>query len=84
MDLGSHLTPCLLRFSGFRRQPSPGCRGCHERLAQRSIPCITRLLPGGEGYAVDIGDSWQDFPTADVDADTRRMNAHISVVRYDA
>ena len=46
------------------------------------IPCITRMLPGGQGYVVDIGEAWADFPTADVQADTTRMNAYIeSVVR---
>ena len=46
------------------------------------IPCITRMLPGGQGYVVEIGDAWADFPTADVEDDTRRMNAYLeSVVR---
>jgi KDO2-lipid IV(A) lauroyltransferase len=40
------------------------------------------MLPQGEGYVVEIGDAWVDFPTADVEADTARMNAFIeSVVR---
>lgn len=46
------------------------------------LPCITRMLPGGEGYVVEIGDPWPGFPTSDPDADTRRMNVYIeSVVR---
>lgn len=46
------------------------------------MPCVTRMLPGGQGYRVEIGDPWADFPTDDVVADTTRMNAWIeSVVR---
>ena len=46
------------------------------------VPCITRMLSGGQGYVVDIGEAWADFPTNDVSADSARMNAYIeSVVR---
>ena len=46
------------------------------------LPCVTRMLPGAGGYVVEIGEPWADFPTADVEADTRRMNAWIeSMVR---
>jgi len=52
-----------------------------SRLARAAgavvIPCITRMLPGGQGYVVEIGEPWADFPTADVHADTTRMNAYI-------
>jgi len=41
------------------------------------LPCVTRMLPGGEGYVVEFGEPWTDFPTSDVAADTRRMNACI-------
>ena len=41
------------------------------------VPCVTRMLPGGAGYEVEIGDPWPDFPTEDVEADTRRMNEWI-------
>lgn len=57
-----------------------------SRLARAAgatvIPCVTRMLPGGQGYVVEIGEAWADFPTTDVEADTRRMNTFIeSVVR---
>jgi KDO2-lipid IV(A) lauroyltransferase len=46
------------------------------------VPCVTRMLPAGQGYCVDIGDAWTGFPSEDVEADTARMNAWIeSVVR---
>lgn len=41
------------------------------------LPCVTRMLPGGQGYVVELGEPWTDFPGSDVEADTRRMNACI-------
>jgi KDO2-lipid IV(A) lauroyltransferase len=41
------------------------------------VPCITRQLPGGAGYVASFHPAWQDFPSDDVEADTRRMNAFI-------
>ena len=41
------------------------------------LPVIARQLPGGRGYDVTIYPAWADFPTDDVAADTRRMNAFI-------
>ena len=52
-----------------------------SRLARlagaRVVPCITRMLPGGEGYELTCYPAWKDFPTEDVAADTRRMNAFV-------
>jgi KDO2-lipid IV(A) lauroyltransferase len=46
------------------------------------VPCVTRMQPGGKGYLVEFGEPWENFPTDDPEADTRRMNAWIeSVVR---
>ncbi|MBK7473756.1 MAG: lipid A biosynthesis acyltransferase [Betaproteobacteria bacterium] len=51
------------------------------RLAQvsraRVVPVVTRQLPDGEGYAAKFYPAWEDFPTGDIDADTRRMNEFI-------
>lgn len=41
------------------------------------LTCVTRILPGGQGYLTEIGDAWENFPTADARADTARMNAWI-------
>jgi len=41
------------------------------------ISCVTRVLPGGRGYVVELGDPWPDFPTDDIVADTARMNREI-------
>ena len=51
------------------------------RLAQvsraRVVPVVTRQLSDGEGYAAKFYPAWEDFPTGDIDADTRRMNEFI-------
>jgi KDO2-lipid IV(A) lauroyltransferase len=38
---------------------------------------VARMRPGGEGYVLEIGPPWENFPTDDLVADTRRMNAWI-------
>ncbi len=52
-----------------------------SRLARISgaavLPVITRMLPGGAGYVVEIGPPWADFPGATIEGDTRRMNDFI-------
>ncbi len=52
-----------------------------SRLARltgaKVLPCVSRMLPGSGGYVVKILPPWEDFPTGDVTADTRRLNAFI-------
>jgi Kdo2-lipid IVA lauroyltransferase/acyltransferase len=52
-----------------------------SRLARlagaRVVPCVTRMHPEGGGYEVIFYPAWTDFPTDDVVADTRRMNAFV-------
>lgn len=54
-----------------------------SRLAGAAVvPCVTRMLPGSAGYRVELGDPWENFPSDDAEADTRRMNVWLeSVVR---
>lgn len=48
------------------------------RVARAKVlPCVTRMLPGAGGYVVRIEPPWDNFPTPDPEADTRRMNAYI-------
>jgi KDO2-lipid IV(A) lauroyltransferase len=55
-----------------------------SRLARAAdaavLPCVTRMLPGGQGYMVEIGEPWKDYPTRDIEADTSRMNEWIEAV----
>ena len=39
------------------------------------VPCITRQENGG--YVVRFYPAWEGFPSANVEADTRRMNAFL-------
>ena len=41
------------------------------------VPCVTRQLPGGQGYVLKFYPAWENYPSQDVVADTRRMNAFI-------
>lgn len=41
------------------------------------IPCVNRMLEGGTGYEVKLYPPWDNFPSDDIEADTRRMNAFI-------
>ncbi|MGQ0526274.1 MAG: LpxL/LpxP family acyltransferase [Betaproteobacteria bacterium] len=48
------------------------------RLARAVVvPAVTRQLPGGAGYVLKFYPAWTGFPTDDVAADVRRMNAFI-------
>lgn len=50
-----------------------------SRLARMTgavvLPVITRMQDNG--YVVEIGAAWDDFPGSSIEADTRRMNAYI-------
>jgi KDO2-lipid IV(A) lauroyltransferase len=41
------------------------------------VPCVTRMLPGGDGYVARLYPPWNDFPSGDDSADARRMMAFI-------
>lgn len=46
------------------------------RLAKaRVMPVTTRLIPAG--YEVRVHPAWEDYPTADAEADTARMNREL-------
>ena len=67
-------------FVPFFGVPAATVQGL-SRLARASgavvVPAVTMMLPGGEGYVLKIGPAWDNFPTDDVAADTRRMNQAI-------
>jgi len=51
------------------------------RIAQMTgakiVPSITRLLPGSAGYVLTFYPAWENYPSGDDIADTRRMNEFI-------
>ncbi len=52
-----------------------------SRIAQMTgakvVPCITRVLPGAQGYVLTFYPAWENFPSGDDMADARRMNEFI-------
>ena len=48
-----------------------------EMTGAKVVPCIPRVLPGGQGYELRFYPAWENYPTGDVVADTRRMNEFI-------
>ena len=64
-------------FFGVPAATVPGLSRIARVAGAKVLPCVTRMLPGGEGYLLRIEPPWDNFPTADTLADTRRMNEYI-------
>ncbi|MDR1229147.1 MAG: lipid A biosynthesis acyltransferase [Azoarcus sp.] len=67
-------------FFGVEAATITGLSRLARLAGARVLPCVTRMLPGSAGYTLEIGEPWADFPTADVEADTRKMNAWLETV----
>jgi len=61
-------------FFGVPAATQPGLARIAKITGAKVLPCITKMLPGGEGYVVRIDPAWENYPTGDLEADTRRMN----------
>ena len=48
-----------------------------EMAGAKVVPLITRMLPDGAGYEVRFYPAWENYPSGDLIADTRRMNEFI-------
>ena len=64
-------------FFGVAAATVPGLSRIAQVARARVLPCVTRMLPGGAGYVLRIDPPWDNFPSGDVVADTRRMNEYI-------
>lgn len=64
-------------FFGVQTATITGLSRLSKAAGAAVVPCVTRMLPNGRGYLVQIGDPWAEFPTDDLVADTARMNAWI-------
>jgi len=62
-------------FFGVTTATIPGLSRLAAMTGAMVLPVITRI--DADGWTVQIDPPWQDFPTGDTDADTRRMNAVI-------
>jgi len=67
-------------FTPFFGVPAATITGL-SRLARLAgagvVPCVTRMLPGGQGYELQCYPPWEDYPSGDDAEDARRMNAFI-------
>ncbi len=61
-------------FFGVQAATTPGLARIARVAGAKVLPCVTQMLAGGQGYVVRIEPAWDNFPTADLLADTRRMN----------
>ena len=64
-------------FFGVPAATVPGLSRIAKVAGARVLPCVTKMLPGGAGYVLRIEAPWDNFPTANLAADTRRMNEYI-------
>ena len=76
MDYGRRDT-IFVPFFGVDAATITGVSRLARLAGARVLPCITRMLPGGEGYVVRLLPAWENYPGASVEADTRRMNAFV-------
>ena len=73
MDYGQRDT-IFVPFFGIATATITGVSRLARLAGARVLPCVTRMLPGGEGYVVRFLPAWENYPGASIEADTRRMN----------
>ncbi|MFT3848002.1 MAG: lipid A biosynthesis acyltransferase [Propionivibrio sp.] len=64
-------------FFGHPTATITGLSRLSRAAGAKVLSCVTRMLPDGKGYVVEIGDAWENYPTEDAEADTVRMNQWI-------
>lgn len=64
-------------FFGVSAATVPGLSRIARIAGAKVLPCVTQMLPHGAGYVLRIEPPWDNFPTRDLAADTRRMNEYI-------
>lgn len=76
MDYGQRDT-IFIPFFGVPTATITGLSRLSRIAGADVLPVVTRMQPDGQGYVVNIGAPWQDFPGPSIEADTQRMNAFI-------
>jgi len=76
MDFGAR-DAVFVPFFGVPAATITGLSRLAKITGAAVVPCITRQLPGDAGYVLKFYPAWESFPSEDVEADTRRMNAFI-------
>jgi Kdo2-lipid IVA lauroyltransferase/acyltransferase len=76
MDLGAR-DSVFAPFFGVQAATITGLSRIAQLAGAVIVPCVTRQLPGGAGYVMQLYPAWRDFPSGDLAADAQRMNAFI-------
>jgi KDO2-lipid IV(A) lauroyltransferase len=76
MDYGER-DSIFVPFFGVRAATITGLSRIARLAGAIVVPAVTRQLPGAAGYALTFYPAWRDFPSNDVERDTRRMNAFV-------
>lgn len=67
----------FVSFFGIQTATITGLSRLARLTGAAVVPCVTRMLPRGEGYVVEVGNYWNDFPTSNIEIDTARMSRWI-------
>jgi KDO2-lipid IV(A) lauroyltransferase len=76
MDLGER-DSIIVPFFGVPAATVTGLTRIARLAGAVVVPAVTRQLPGAAGYVLRFYPAWTAFPGADIESDTRRMNAFI-------
>ena len=76
MDFGIR-DSSFVPFFGVQTATVTGLARLAAMTGAAVVPCVTKQLPRGQGYVLKFHPAWQGYPTEDIEADTRRMNAFI-------
>jgi KDO2-lipid IV(A) lauroyltransferase len=76
MDLGAR-DSIFVPFFGVPAATVPALSRIARLAGARVVPLVVRQLPGARGYEARFYPAWENFPSGDVRADTRRMNAFL-------
>jgi len=76
MDLGPK-DSVFVPFFGVQAATVTALPRMARLTGARILPLVIRQLPGGRGYVARFHPAWENYPSASLEADTRRMNAFI-------
>ncbi len=76
MDLGAR-DSIFVPFFGVPAATVPALSRIARLAGARVVPLVVRQLQGARGYEARFYPAWEGFPSGDVRADTRRMNAFL-------
>jgi len=76
MDLGAQ-DSLFMPFMGVQTATVTSLSRFAKLGRAQVVPMLTRMTPSG--YSIEVLPAWLDFPSADVEQDTQRMNAELAV-----